>query len=136
MFDNRRRRDDRRNDHDGRDERRRRDDLSDHEEYKCPQKKSIFSRYESNVSNQSKYILISSLTSSSPPSSWGSWLVDSGATHHVKGFGSVKFHLDYGESILFHDVVYVLGLKKNLVSIATLEDKGMRFSFIRGNVIT
>lgn len=51
------------------------------------------------------------------------------STHPVKGFGYVKFHLDFGESIL-------LGLKKNLVSISTLEDKGMRVAFIKGKVLT
>jgi len=137
------RRDDRRNDHNGRYERRR-DDPSDHEEDHHPQNKSKFSRNESNIANQSEYILISSLTSSSPPNSWDSWLVGSGATchffgykevlsnlveresnlkiilgdnstHPVKGFGSIKFHLNYEESILLHDVLYVPRLKKNLV---------------------
>ena len=32
--------------------------------------------------------------------------------------------------------MYVPGLKKNLVSISTLEDKGMRVSFIKGKVLT
>lgn len=54
----------------------------------------------------------------------------------MKGFGFVKFHLDFGESVLLHDVIYVPGLKKNLVSISTLEDKGMRVAFIRGKVLT
>ena len=35
-----------------------------------------------------------------------------------------------------HDVMYVLGLKKNLVSISALEVKGMRVAFIRGKVLT
>ena len=57
------------------------------------------------------------------------------AIHPVKGFGCVKFHFDFGESILLQDVVYVLGLK-NLVSISALEDKGMRFAFIKGKVLS
>eukprot|EP00253_Pinus_taeda_P032761 PITA_32761 len=133
-FDDQRRRDDRRNDRNGRDERRRRDAPSDHEEDRRPQQKSRYSRYESNVGKQFEYILISVLTSSSPPDSWDSWLVDSGATHQffgykevlsnlverelnlkiilgdnsthpVKGFGSVKFHLNSGDSILLHNVI-------------------------------
>ena len=58
------------------------------------------------------------------------------STHPVKGFGSVKFHFNYGESILLHDVMYVSRLKNNLVSVYALEDKGMRVSFIRGKVLT
>lgn len=39
--------------------------------------KRSLERYESNVGKQSKYILISALTSSSPPDSWDNWFVDS-----------------------------------------------------------
>lgn len=53
----------------------------------------------------------------------------------VKGFGSVKFHSDYGEIVLLPDVMYVPGLKKNRVSISTLQDKRMRVAFIRGKVL-
>jgi len=58
------------------------------------------------------------------------------STHPVKGFGFTKFHLNYGESIFLHDVMYVPRLKKNLVLISTLEDKGMMVSFIKGKVLT
>lgn len=62
-------------------------------------------------------------------------LVDN-STHPVKCFGYIKFHLDSRESIFLHDVMYVPRLKKNLVSISTLEDKGMSVSFIKGKVLT
>lgn len=58
------------------------------------------------------------------------------STHPVKGFGSVKFYLNSRESVSLHDVMYVLGLMNNLVSISTLEDKGMEVSFIKGKVLT
>jgi len=58
------------------------------------------------------------------------------STHPVKGLGSVKFHLDSEEPILLHDVMYVLGLKKNSVSIYALEEKGMRVAFIKGKLLT
>lgn len=58
------------------------------------------------------------------------------STYFVKGFGSVKFHLDYGETVLLHDVMYVPRLKKNLISIFVLEDKGLRVAFIREKVLT
>ena len=102
---------------------------------------------------------------SSPLNTWDSWLVDSGvsrhfsgykeflsnlveresnlkiilgdnSTHLIRGFGSVKFHLDSGELVLPHDVMYVPGLKKNLVFISSLEYKGMRVAFIKGKVLT
>lgn len=57
------------------------------------------------------------------------------STYPVKGFGSVKFDLDFGESVLLHEVMYVPGVKKNMVSIYSLEDKGMRVEFIRGKVL-
>lgn len=133
---------------------------SDHEEDHRPQKKSKFSKYESNFVTQSEYILMFYLTSSSPLDSWDSWFGDSGATHHfssykevlsnlveresnlkitlgensthpINGLGSVKFHLNSRESIILHDVMYVPRLKKNLVSISDLEGKGMSVAFIK-----
>lgn len=96
---------------------------------------------------------------------WDSWLVDSGATHHfygyrevlynlvemetkikiilgdksthhMEGFGSVKFHLNSGKSVMLYDVMYVPGLVKNLVFLSYLEDKGTRVAFIKGNFLT
>ena len=58
------------------------------------------------------------------------------STHFVKGFGFVKFQLNFGESVMLHDVMYVPRLMKNLVSISALEEKGMRVAFIKGNVLT
>lgn len=58
------------------------------------------------------------------------------STYQVKGFGSVKFDLYSGESILFHDVMYVSELNKNLVSIYALEDNRMRVTFIKGKILT
>jgi len=44
--------------------------------------------------------------------------------------------LDLGEDIHLHDVLYVPGLKKNLVSIYAAKDKGMKVVFIKGKVLT
>lgn len=63
-------------------------------------------------------------------------ILEDNSTHLVKGFGFMKFHLEFGEFVVLHDVMYMLGLKKNLVSIYALEDKGMRVAFIRGKVLT
>ena len=71
-----------------------------HEEDHRPQNNSRYSRYESNVANQSEYILISALTSSTPLDSWDSWLVDSGATHQFSGYKEVFSNLVERESNL------------------------------------
>lgn len=95
--------------------------------------------------------------------SFDSWLVDSGASRHftgypkvlsnlferesnlkiilgdnatcpIKGTGFVSFHLDFDQTIHLEEVLNVSGLKKNLVSISTLEDKGFKVAFINGKV--
>ena len=146
--------------------RRRRDAPASREESRHHQKRSRNSRYDNNaIATQYEYFLIYTLYSSSPLDSFDSWLVDSGAsrhftryrevlsnlvkketnlkinfgdnsTYHVKVFGFVSFRLDYGDIIHLHDVMHVLRLKKNLVSISALEDKGMRVAFIRAKVLT
>ena len=40
------------------------------------------------------------------------------------GVGTIAFQREHGASITLIDVKYVLGLKKNLVSVTMLEDKG------------
>jgi len=62
-------------------------------------------------------------------------IIGDNSTHPVKGSGSISFHLDYGQTIHLQDVLYVLSLKKNLVSISTLEYKGFRVAFINGKVL-
>ena len=42
----------------------------------------------------------------------------------TRGVGTISFERDFGSSLHLKDVLYVLGLKKNLVSIATLKEKG------------
>ena len=75
------------------------------------------------------------------------WIIDSGASKHITGFKEsfVKLGDDYqypikgsGESSYKLDskkVFLVPGLKKNLLSISTLDAKGMRVAFIDGQVI-
>jgi hypothetical protein len=82
-----------------------------------------------------------------------SWLVDSGASkhmtgyknilsdfrkrscsvqvqlgdnscHEIKGIGSTSLQLESDSIIHVDEILYVLGLKKNPLSVATLEDKG------------
>ena len=53
----------------------------------------------------------------------------------IKGIGESRYKLDYGTSMEMKEVLYVLGLKRNLLSISTLDKKGYRVSFIYGQVL-
>jgi hypothetical protein len=102
--------------------------------------------------NRKEYYLVSALSSSvfmGPKT----WLVDNGASKHMTGFkeilsyfetkyfvehvelgddkcykiegvGSISFRMESGARLHVDEVLYVLGLKKNLLSVVTLEDKG------------
>ena len=89
------------------------------------------------------------------------WLIDSGASKHMTGFkeyfeklskhnsphkvklgedyqypikgsGESSYKLDSGKTMKMKDILFVLGLKKNILSISTLDTKGMRVSFVYG----
>lgn len=91
------------------------------------------------------------------------WYIDSGASFHMTGnkeyfshlkekdmqfhielgddgmytttaIGTISFEMNSGSSLHIRDVLYVPSLKKNLVSIATLEDKGYDVIFNKGKV--
>eukprot|EP00253_Pinus_taeda_P032333 PITA_32333 len=112
---------------------------------------------------QKEYYLISALSTTFPPDSLGNWLIDSGTSRHfsgykealsnliekeaileiilgddatypVKGVGNVTLQLDQGNSIHLQEVLYIPNLKKNLVSISAMEDKGYKVAFIDGKV--
>ena len=108
-------------------------------------------------------MLISTLTGTISHES-NDWLVDSGASknmtgykesfvnlfehepHHkvklgddyqypIKGSGEASYKLDSGKSLKMKDVLYVPGLKKNLLSIFALDAKGIRVAFVDGQVL-
>ena len=56
------------------------------------------------------------------------------ATYPVKGTGIVTLHLSQGQVFRLQDVLYILDLKKNLVSISDMEYKGFNVAFIDGKV--
>jgi hypothetical protein len=91
----------------------------------------------------------------------GTWLVDSGASRHmirsreslislseedsgllvelgdnakyaVKGVGIASFQLESIKPLRMSDVLYVPGLKKNLLSISAMEDRGYAVAFSSG----
>jgi hypothetical protein len=49
--------------------------------------------------------------------------------YHPKGVGTVMFERGSGKPLYLSGVLYIPGLKKNLVSLSTLEDKGYEVSF-------
>ena len=52
----------------------------------------------------------------------------------VKGVGNVSLKLNQGNTIHLQDVLYVPNLKKNLVSISKMENKGYKVTFSDGKV--
>jgi hypothetical protein len=109
------------------------------------------------------HVLISTLLGSVTPRE-DTWLIDSGASKHmmgqrnilsciseknfsqnvtlgddyqypIKGVEESNHNLNSGNSLKMKGVLYVPGLKKNLLSISSLEKKGFRFSFIDGEVL-
>ena len=105
------------------------------------------------------YLLVSAL-SGNIVNNKDSWLVDSGASrditgnkeilsdfrkknfsvqvelgneasYAIKGTGSVKFQLKCGSMLHLEEVLYVPGLKKNLISVVVLESKGYRVLFMK-----
>ena len=52
--------------------------------------------------------------------------------YSVSRVGTVAFQREHGAPLILTDVKYVLGLKKNLVSVVILEDKGYDVVFSKG----
>jgi hypothetical protein len=57
------------------------------------------------------------------------------AKYAVKGVGTITLQLESGKSLHMRDVLFVPGLRKNLLSISTLEDRGYRVAFVDGQVL-
>ena len=53
----------------------------------------------------------------------------------IKGSAESSYKLDSGKSMKMKVVFFVPGLKKNLLSISALDAKGMRVSFVDGQVL-
>jgi hypothetical protein len=50
------------------------------------------------------------------------------------GHGTMTFQRESEKPLMVRDVLYVPGMKKNLISVSTLEDRGYVFSFQDGRV--
>ena len=55
--------------------------------------------------------------------------------HPIKGSGESSYKLDSRKYMKMKNVLFVPGLKKNLLSISTLDAKGMRVAFVYGQVL-
>ena len=53
--------------------------------------------------------------------------------YSVTGIGTISFERESGKPFILKDVMHVPGLKKNLISVAILEDKGYDVVFSEGN---
>jgi hypothetical protein len=109
------------------------------------------------------YVLFSTLSRSVTPGE-DTWLIDSGASKHmkgqkdilssltkkdfpqkvslgddyqypIKGMGESTYKIDSGTPMRMKDVLYVSGLTKNLLSISALDKKEFRVAFIDGEVL-
>jgi len=53
----------------------------------------------------------------------------------VKAIGKTSIEIELGDSVHLRNILDVSGLKKNLVSISWLEDKGDRVYFVDGKFL-
>jgi hypothetical protein len=110
-----------------------------------------------------EYVLISDLIGTFAHGS-DTWIINSGAYNHmtgykdsflelvqkdsphkvklsddyqypIKGVGEAYYRLYFGKPMKMKDVLYVPGLKKNILSILALDEKGFIFSFTGGEVL-
>ena len=52
-----------------------------------------------------------------------------------RGLGSTTLKLENGAQIHLNNILYVIGMKNNCLSISCLEDKGDRVTFVDGKVL-
>ena len=52
----------------------------------------------------------------------------------VEGIGSMEFQIDSGGVMEVNEVLYELGLDKNLLSISAIEERGLKVNFKGGEV--
>jgi hypothetical protein len=56
-------------------------------------------------------------------------------TYEIKGFGSISFQSHSGTIFHIDEILYVPGLKKNLISVPVLEGKGYTVIFSKGKAL-
>jgi hypothetical protein len=63
------------------------------------------------------------------------FLLGDDARYNVKGVGSTSLQLDYGTPLHFNDVLFVHGMRRNLLSISVLKNKAYMVSLYDGKVL-
>ena len=53
----------------------------------------------------------------------------------INGSGKSSYKLEFENSFMMKEVLYVLGLKKNILSISALDAKGIRVAFVVGEAL-
>ena len=56
-------------------------------------------------------------------------------TNSIQGVGSTSFQLNSDTNLKLTEILYVPGIKKNLLSVSALEDKGFRVTFMEGKAL-
>ena len=56
-------------------------------------------------------------------------------TYSIRGIGSTSIKLDSGTNLKIIEILYVPGIKKNLLSVSALEDKGFWVTFMEGKAL-
>ena len=110
---------------------------------------------ERRTNSDDEYVCIATLTGSVNHED-NTWLIDSGASKHIFGYTKTfvdlamkdsspsllyqgqrvtSYKLISGRQLKMEDVLFVLELKRNLLSILGLEKKGFRVAFVDGEVL-
>ena len=53
----------------------------------------------------------------------------------IKGSGEASYKIDFGKYLKRKEVLYVLGLNNNILSISALDEKGIRVAFVDDQVL-
>ena len=56
-------------------------------------------------------------------------------TYSIQGIGSTSFRLGSDTNLKITEILYVLGIKKNLLLVSALEDKGFWVTFMEGRAL-
>ena len=62
-------------------------------------------------------------------------MLEDDSQYPIKWLGEASYKLDFENPMKMKDVLYVPGLKNNLLSISTLDKKGFIVSFVDGKVL-
>ena len=56
-------------------------------------------------------------------------------SYSIQGIGSTSFRLDSSIELKITEILYVPSIKKNLLSVSALEDKGFKVTFMEGKAL-